>query len=460
MKQLIFLALCLTQLAAFSFKEAPAISKRHTPPTDGSQVYSYHAAIKEAVKGVVNISTTKKSQNAQSPLLMDPFFREFFGHGFGAVPRERQERSLGSGVVITANGYILTNNHVVQDATHITVTLPNDKKEYEAKLIGSDPKSDIAVVKIEAKNLPFLTVANSNELELGDLVFAIGNPFGIGETVTQGIISALDRSGVGINEYENFIQTDASINPGNSGGALIDSRGFLVGINTAIISRGGGNNGIGFAIPSSMFTHVAASLIEHGSVKRGLLGVSIEDISEKLFDFYKVRHGAVVTHVAPDSAAHKAGLKLGDLITHVNGQKVQGASDLKNLIGNLAPNSTVRLTILRNNQSFTLSATLDNAQSTQEVFGTLGLHLQELTPQLRNTYGVPSHLSGILIESVEPSSAADKTGLARGDVILQLESTPIENIEQFKKAWEHYKKLPKKRLFIYRNGYNHLAVIE
>ncbi|MDH5463980.1 MAG: trypsin-like peptidase domain-containing protein [Thiovulaceae bacterium] len=280
----LIVTLLTVSIQAQTFNEAPLITERINPNISNTKVFSFHDAIKDASLGVVNISTKKLSRMQRSPFMDDPFFRDFFGGR--SMPQERLERSLGSGVIINKDGYIITNSHVVKGADEIVVTLPNSKKEYKATLIGEDRRSDLAVIKIKAKNLHPLTLADSHQLKVGDIVFAIGNPFGIGETVTQGIVSALGRSGVGINEYENFIQTDASINPGNSGGALIDSRGFLIGINTAIISRGGGNNGVGFAIPTAMVKHVVSSLIKSGKVQRGLLGVHIDPVSEDLYDFY------------------------------------------------------------------------------------------------------------------------------------------------------------------------------
>ena len=460
MTKLLSFLLIPSIMMATVFTQAPSITKRNFPQTSSKEVYSFHHAIKDAVACVVNISTTKQNHNVQSPLMMDPFFRDFFGRNFQGTPKKRQEHSLGSGVIISNDGYIVTNNHVIKDATKIMVSLPNDKKEYEAKLIGSDPKSDIAVIKIDAKNLPSLSIANSKELYVGDLVFAIGNPFGVGETVTQGIISALERNGVGINEYEDFIQTDASINPGNSGGALIDSRGFLVGINTAIISRGGGNNGVGFAIPSNMVMQVVNALITHGSVKRGLLGISIENISEKLYDFYNHRNGAVINYITPNSAAHKAGLKLGDLIIKVNDKDIESASELKNVIGSFSPGSTVLLKVVRNKRIIFIKAILQSADSIKENLSQLGLELQDLTPQIRNSYHLSRDYEGVLIEALKSNTPAQQAGLQSGDIITQLESERISSIEDFKKAWKRYKGLKKKRLYVYRNGYNLLAVIQ
>ena len=452
-----YLLLLPSFILASVFSEAPKIHSRISP-TLSNQVFSFNEAIKGARDAVVNISAKKRTQQSRSPFFDDPLLREFFGRQFRS-PQPRMESSLGSGVIISRDGYIVTNNHVVQQAKEITVTLNDTKKEYTAKLIGTDPRSDLAVIKIDAKNLKTIAIADSRELLVGDIVFAIGNPFGVGETVTKGIISALDRS-AGINEYENFIQTDASINPGNSGGALIDSRGYLIGINTAILSRSGGNHGIGFAIPSSMVKHVVSALIDHGSIKRGLLGVGIENISKELFDFYGRRDGAIVNHIQVASAASKAGIKLGDLIIKVNDIDVKGAVELKNIIGSLPPKEKVTLTIIRDKKKITLTATLSEGETAKESVTTLGMELQALTARMKQQYGLAPSMHGILITKVKQNSSAEESGLVAGDIIIQLEATPISSVEGFKKAYKSYKHLKKKRLYIFRNGYNHLAVIE
>jgi len=439
------------------FTQAPTIDKRINPALNPQTAFSFYSSIANAKEAVVNISTTKTNRHNIPNIMNDPFFRNFFGHQFDAIPKERMERSLGSGVIINKDGYIITNNHVIDNADEILVTLPNSHKEYKAKLIGNDSHSDVAVIKIDAKNLSFIPIANSNNLKIGDVVFAIGNPFGVGETVTQGIISALKRNGVGINEYENYIQTDASINPGNSGGALVDSRGFLIGINTAIISRGGGNNGVGFAIPSAMVQHVVQSLIQNGSVKRGLLGVGIENLREDLYVFYGQQNGAVINQIYPNSAAEKAHLKLGDLIIKVNNTVINNASDLKNIIGNLPPKSKVTLTIIRNKKRATIHVTLQEKEQLRTNH--LGLQLSAITPALRQRYALPDNLYGACVIKVKKPSPASKIGIKEGDVILQLEDTRINNAKSFTKAYQNYKHLKQKRLYIFRNGYNHLAVI-
>jgi len=310
------------------------------------------------VPGVVNISTTSRVRLEVNPLFNDPFFRRFFGRP--QMPREQQRQSLGSGVVIdAARGYILTNHHVVANADQVTVTLM-DERQFEAKLVGSDADTDIAVIKITPDRLVSVPLGNSDTLRVGDFVVAIGNPFGLGQTVTSGIVSALGRSGLGIEGYENFIQTDASVNPGNSGGALVDLDGRLVGINTAIVGPSGGNVGISFAIPSNMARDIMEQLIGSGKVRRGQLGVSVQDLTPELARSFGLKRtaGAVVAQIAPDSPAASAGLLVGDIIIAVNGKSVTNASSLRSAVGLTPPGQEIDLEILRNGASKTLSVAI------------------------------------------------------------------------------------------------------
>lgn len=446
---------------AFEVVELPNVTMRETPDVSQTKVYSFHNAIQEAKNAVVNISTQKKvkAPNFQNhPFFNDPFFRQFFGDSFNSmIPKDRVERSLGSGVIISKDGYIVTNNHVIDGADKILVALPDSNKEYEAKVIGKDAKSDLAIIKIDAKDLPFLKFAASNDLKVGDIVFAIGNPFGVGESVTQGIISALNKSGIGINDYENFIQTDASINPGNSGGALVDSRGGLIGINTAILSRTGGNHGIGFAIPSEMVKKIAKALIEDGVIERGYLGVSIQDVSEELKDVYKNQKGAVVISIEKDSPAQKGGLKIWDLITKVNGVNVRSAAELKNIIGTLNPNTKVTLTIMRDKNERTLSLTLAKAKD-EEVASTIkntsgieGLEVSALNANLKNQFRIPDAIEGVFVSNVQQNSRASELGFNTGDIIIQIESYRITSIKEFNEAMQRYKGQTK-RMLINRGG--------
>ncbi|TLD85713.1 Do family serine endopeptidase [Helicobacter sp. MIT 05-5294] len=459
-KTLLLSALLAGNVFAFEVAELPNITERETPNTSQTKIYSYYNSIKEAKNAVVNISTQKKvkAPNLQAhPLLNDPFFKQFFGDAFGAmIPKDRVERSLGSGVIISNDGYIVTNNHVIDGADKILVSLPESNKEYEAKVIGKDSKSDLAIIKIQANNLPFLKFASSNDLQVGDVVFAIGNPFGVGESITQGIISALNKNGIGINDYENFIQTDASINPGNSGGALVDSRGGLIGINTAILSRTGGNHGIGFAIPSEMVKKISKSLIEDGVIERGYLGISIQDVSGDLQEVYKNQKGAVVIAIEKDSPAEKSGLKVWDLIVKVNNKEIKGAADLKNIIGTFNPKEKVTLNILRDKKEQTLHLTLAKAPNEQqgsikENSGIAGLEIGALNAENKSKYGIPNNIQGVLVTNVQANSKAEELGFSRGDIIIQIESFSISDLKSFNDAMSRYKGQTK-RMLINRNG--------
>src|SRR5438477_1172751 len=300
-----------------------------------------------------------------TPFFDDPFFRRFFGSPFDdnggrRQPRTFKERSLGSGVIVTKDGYILTNNHVEDGADEIKVARDKDKKQFTAKVIGRDPRTDIAVLKIDAKDLPFITFADSDKIEVGDVVLALGNPFGIGQTVTMGIVSATGRGGMGIEDYEDFIQTDAAINPGNSGGALVDAEGRLVGLNTAILSRSGGSQGVGFAIPANLARSVMDQLIKSGKVERGFLGVGIQDLTPELARQFNVKdtQGALVSSVTPDSPADKAGLKSGDVIVEFNGRAVPDSRHLKLQVAETAPGSSTPVRVMRDGVNKMLSLTV------------------------------------------------------------------------------------------------------
>ncbi len=439
-------------------KLAPKGAK-HVMPSSLNQVLSFNQAVEQARKAVVNISTKKhiRFHNGLNYLFNDPFFRDFFGRHFNFdLPKERIQRALGSGVIISKDGYIVTNNHVINDADEITVTIPGDSKEYSAKIIGKDPDSDIAVIKIDPKKeLTPITFGYANELKVGDVVFAIGNPFGVGETVTQGIISALNKNRVGINRYENFIQTDASINPGNSGGALVDSRGALIGINSAIISRSGGNNGVGFAIPVDMVKDVATKLIKYGKIQRGYMGVSIRDLDSSLKEVYNHKEGAVVLDVVPGSAADKAGIKRGDLIYEVDGKKIKNAAELQRVIGSYAPNQKVTIKIERDKKDKTIQLKLSSRTSQitlskdKGVLG--GVYLSDLNSQNRYQYRIPSNVQGVLVTDVKPNSSAEKAGIQAGDIIVQIEDMEIKNLDDIKRALKRYGDKPKK-VFVNRYG--------
>ncbi|BCD68823.1 DegQ family serine endoprotease [Nitratiruptor sp. YY09-18] len=451
--------------ATIHFNEASSNIKRVMPGAGENVVISYYDAIKDAKQSVVNIATKKRIKMPamqDMPFFNDPFFKQFFGPMFrNSIPRSRVERSLGSGVIISSDGYIVTNNHVIRNADEITVTLPGDSKEYKAKVVGKDPLTDLAVIKIDKTGLKAIKIADSSKIKPGDLVFAIGNPFGIGETITQGIVSATNRDNVGINTYENFIQTDAAINPGNSGGALVDSRGALIGINSAIITRSGGNNGIGFAIPANMMKEVVKKLIEKGKIERGYLGVIIEDLKGDLKDVYKHKEGAVIVDVTKDSAADKAGLKRGDLIIEVDGKNIADATELKSLIGSYPPGKTVTITYERNGKVHTAKVKLSErpeASGSENVEKFKGLEVQTLDDKIRRMYNIPQDVTGVFVTNVKEDSAADKAGIKPGDVIIGVEDMNIKNVEDLKKAFEKYK--GPKKIFIKRQGIPLIVVLK
>lgn len=461
----IFLGIVLTgalSLNAFNIQDLPSVNKRISPEMSLNAIYSFNDSVKDATKAVVNISTQKKVRNqlSNNPMFNDPFFQQFFGDLYGQIPKDRIERALGSGVIVSPDGYIITNNHVIDGAEKITVTLPGSTKEYSASLVGADPDGDLAVVRIDKKDLPYLKFGDSSDLKVGDLVFAIGNPFGVGETVTQGIVSALNKNGMGINNYENFIQTDASINPGNSGGALIDSRGALIGINTAIISRTGGNHGIGFAIPSNMVKSVAKELVKSGKVERGYLGVGIQDVNNDLRSAYADKQGAVVISVEKDSPAKKAGIIVWDLITEVNGKKIKDSAELKNIIGSIAPKEKVTLKVLRDKKEQIVTLILGERENNSKkeaivpkdnMQGQLnGLKVEALTPQIKQRYKIPSDINGVLVSSVDDDSPAQVAGFAPGDIISQIEDMGIKSTNDFTRALDKYKGKTK-RILVYGN---------
>ncbi|MGV8892849.1 MAG: Do family serine endopeptidase [Burkholderiaceae bacterium] len=318
---------------------------------------SYRDAAKIAMPSVVNIFTTKKARQQRTPYLEDPFFKKFFGDGYGA--QEEKQSSLGSGVVISPQGYILTNNHVVEAADEIEVALADGRKAV-AKVVGADPETDLAVIKIDVPNLPAITLGRIEQVRVGDPVLAIGNPFGVGQTVTMGIISALGRNHLGINTFENFIQTDAAINPGNSGGALIDTNGNLLGINTAIYSSSGGSLGIGFAIPVSTVKTVMESIINTGQVVRGWIGVEPQDITPELAESFGLttKSGAIIAGVLRDGPADKAGIKPGDILIAIEDKPVTDTTEMLNLIAQLTPGNKTNFTISRRNQESLVQVTI------------------------------------------------------------------------------------------------------
>ena len=446
--------------------------------TQLSEAQSEVAAV--ATPSVVNISTTrmiKSREETQFDLFDDPFFRRFFGDQFPHpnIPKEHKEQSLGSGVIVSEDGYIVTNNHVIEKAQEIKVLLSN-KKDYQAKLIGSDPKTDIAVIKIEAKGLAALQWGDSNRLNVGEIVFAIGNPFGLNQTITMGIISAVGRANVGIADYEDFIQTDAAINPGNSGGALINAKGELIGINTAILSRTGGYQGIGFAVPSSMAKQVMDSLIKYKKVVRGWLGVSIQEVTSDLAAEFGVKDlkGALVSGVMKGSPAEKAGIKQGDVILQYNGKVIEDTGHLRNMVSQTAIGTTVKVKLFREKKEIDVNVVIaeipkklaetssreeEPDESTDKTSGALaGLVVHELSPELSRRFGFDENESGVVVLKVAPESKVAEAGIKPGDIILQINQKNITSLEDYKKIASKIKGSDRILLLLRRKGQGDLFV--
>jgi serine protease Do len=423
------------------------------------------AEIAEAVKpAVVNISTKrteKLSGSPFAPFFDDPFFRRFFGDRYRhpEKPLERKTVSLGSGVIVSSNGYILTNNHVIKNAEEIKVLL-SDKREFAGTVIGSDPKTDLAVIKIDARNLPSLEWGNSDKLRVGELVLAIGNPYGLNQTITMGIVSAVGRADVGIADYEDFIQTDAAINPGNSGGALVNAKAELVGINTAIFSRTGGYQGIGFAIPSNMAKVVIESLISTGKVTRGWLGVSVQSITSELAKQFNLEeeYGALVGDVVEDSPAEEAGILRGDVIIEFRGLKVEEPYNLRNTVASTPPGDVVELKVIRDGQAASLMVKIGELPSeTQETPVTdydnalKGVSVQDLTPDIYRQLNLPEKMRGVAISKIESGSPSEEK-LISGDVILEINKKAITSLEDYENVVSKIKPNDIVLLLVYRKG--------
>jgi serine protease Do len=414
-------------------------------PRDGLPRGSYAPIVDKVAPAVVKIEITATRQNAAMEGLPDSL-RQFFGNQFGGMlpPQSmgpRVEHGLGSGVVITKDGYILTNNHVVDGAKEVKVTL-TDGREFTAKVIGRDPKTDIAVVKIDADSLPVVPLADSSNVKVGDVVLAVGNPFGVGQTVTEGIVSAKNRGNMGIEDYEDFIQTDAAINPGNSGGALVDIDGRLIGINTAILSDSGGSQGVGFAVPSDLARTVMESLVKNGHVTRGYLGVMIQNVTPALAQEFNLKAptGALIGDVVANGPADQAGLKDGDVVTEFNGQKITDSRQLQLAVAETSPGSKATVKILRDGDSKTLEVTVKQLPGTGSVAdagsqngndtGTLnGIGVGDLDPQTRAQFHIPDTVHGAVVTQVEPGSAAAEAGLKTGDVIESINRQPVKNAD-------------------------------
>jgi serine protease Do len=436
-----------------------------------SEAQSEVAAV--ATPSIVNISTTrviKTREEAPFDFFDDPFFRRFFGDQLphNNAPKEHKEQSLGSGVIVSDDGYIVTNNHVIEKAQEIKVLLLN-KRDYKAKLIGADPKTDIAVIKIDAKGLPALPWGDSNKLKVGEIVFAIGNPFGLNQTVTMGVISAVGRANVGIADYEDFIQTDAAINPGNSGGALINARGELIGINTAILSRTGGYQGIGFAVPSSMARQVMDSLVKYRKVVRGWLGVSIQEVTSDLAEEFGVKDlkGALVSGVIKGSPAEKAGIKQGDVILQYNGKVVEDTGHLRNMVSQTPIGTTVKVRLLRQKKEIEADVVIaelpkkmaeasskdrEEPGTDEESTALAGLVVRELTPDVARRLGLDEAEKGVVVVKIDTESRVYEAGIRPGDIILQINQKNIATIGDYRKSASQIKSKERVLFLIRRKG--------
>jgi serine protease Do len=429
---------------------------------------------------VVNISSTKiVKQEAANGNAPEDFFRQFFGdqgpsgpgggqsngpsRRFNVPQQDQREKGLGSGVIVSPNGYILTNNHVVDGASEVTVTL-HDKREFKARVVGTDPRTDIAVIKIEGSNFPTLTLADSSKVEVGDVVLAVGDPFGVGQTVTQGIVSATGRSGLGIEDLEDFIQTDAAINPGNSGGALVDDEGHLIAINTAIVGGSGGNVGIGFAVPINMAKHDMDSILAHGKVDRGYLGVHIEDVTPALAKaFHTTAGGALIGDITPNGPAANAGLKKGDIVIELNGQPVSDADQLKERVGTMDPNTKIDMKVMRDGKAMDVALQLGEYPTEGERASVAGpsensdsalqgVTVENLTPEIAQQLKLSPQTKGVVVDKVNPSSDAAEAGLQQGDVIQEVNHQSVATAQEFHRAMSSVQKDNPVLLLVNRGG--------
>ena len=458
---------------------SPAVPVDETPlPRLAGPYSSFAPIVKKIAPAVVKVVVASKETKIQMPEAFgfnDPFWQRFFGDQFRMNPRRQfnvpRQYGLGSGVLVTKDGYILTNNHVVDGADEVKVTLQAGR-EFAAKIVGRDPKSDVAVIKIDATDLPIVPMTDSDKVEVGDIVLAIGNPFGVGQTVTSGIVSATGRGNLGIEDYEDFIQTDAAINPGNSGGALVDVNGRLIGINTAIVSHSGGNQGIGFAVPSNLAHNVMDSLVKFGHVTRGYLGVMIQDITPALAKEFKFkdRTGALVGDVVPKGPADKAGFKEGDVVLEFNGKKVSDSRHLKLEVGGTRPDTTVPVKILRDGSIKTLQVAVQQLPGSEQLAkstgsgsggnGTLnGVTVGDLDHQTRQGFKIPEDVRGVVITQIQPDSAAAEAGLKQGDVIQEINRHPVKSAEEAVQLTENAKDKVT-LLRVWSNGGSHYVVVD
>lgn len=439
------------------------------PGSGGQNFVDIAKAVKPAVVNIFATRNGKGEGGMQGLPFDDPFFRRFFGEEFNKrfeVPRERKERGMGSGIIVDAGGVIITNNHVVSKADEIKVFL-SDKREFKAKLIGTDAKTDVAVLKIDASGLATVPWADSDKLEVGEFVLAVGNPFGLTQTVTLGIVSALGRS-AGIAEYEDFIQTDAAINPGNSGGALVNVRGELVGINTAIYSQSGGNMGIGFAVPSNMAHSIMTQLVQHGKVVRGWLGVSIQELTPELatqFGVPKETKGVLVSDVMDDSPAKKSGFERGDVILEYDGRSMDSPTQLRNAVAQTVVGKKVSIKFIREKKAKTAELTIGEqpknlTQAGQEESGESAapagllsdIEVKELTDELASRHNLKPTERGVIVVRVKSGSPADEVGVREGDIIIEVNRKPVTSLKSYERLASNLSKDQSVLLLLKRQG--------
>ena len=439
---------------------------------------SFAPVVDKVGPSIVTVFTTKKVKEEANPLAGNPMLRRFFGVPDNSGPDGEEGEGgkvmgLGSGVIISADGLILTNNHVAEAGDDIKVRIGEHGHEYKAKVVGNDPSSDLALLRIDAKNLPVLTFADSDQVKVGDLVLAVGSPFGLTNTVTMGIVSALGRGGMGITDYEDFIQTDASINPGNSGGALVDTQGRLIGINTAIYSRSGGNQGIGFAVPSNLVRSVVDSLVKFGKVSRGFLGTKVQELSPDLAEQFKVpadQQGALIADAEQGGAADKAGLKSGDIITAVNNKPITDPHELRLTVGGMNPGAKVTITYLRDGQTRTADVTLGEQGATGELSQAApaqgksnvldGITVGDLDESARAELKLPPNIKGVLVTDVASDSVGYDAGLRKGDVILGMNRKPLTSADQAVTEGDKIEKTERVLLHVWSQGRTEFLVLK
>jgi serine protease Do len=465
--------------AAANASPAPQIKVDSSAlPRSTGAITSFAPIVEKVGPSIVTIFTTKNVKEQANPLAGNPMLRRFFGIPDNSGPDGEEGENgkvmgLGSGVIVSADGLILTNNHVAEAGDEIMVRIGEHGHEYKAKVVGNDPSSDLALLRIDAKNLPVLTFADSQQVRVGDLVLAVGSPFGLTNTVTMGIVSALGRGGMGITDYEDFIQTDASINPGNSGGALVDAQGRLVGINTAIYSRSGGNQGIGFAVPSNLAHTVMDSLLKYGKVTRGYLGTRVQDLTPDLAEQFKApadQEGALIAEATPGGAAAKAGLKNGDIITAINGKPISDPHALRLTIGGMNPGDKVNVTYLRDGQSRTMDVTLGEQTANGEVSENTppegksnvldGITVGDLDDSARSELKVPSDIKGVLVTDVAADSVGYDAGLRKGDVILEMKGKPLTSSDQAVAEGNKIEKTERVLLHVWSKGRTEYLVLK